>query len=175
MASIDLTKILIEKLSGENLNLTEKFDCGDSDLNEFLKEDALNYMKGKIAVTYLCLYECEVIGFYCLANDAIEVKGKPKKVLKRLGKPQRTYPAIKIGRLGIDKRFAGKGVGSRIIEITIGTALTHSDNVGCKYLSVDAYDEPYVIRFYEKNGFMHLKTKKRRKKIPMYLDLLKKI
>jgi len=132
-------------------------------------------MAGKIAVTYLCLYGGEVIGFYCLANDTIEVKGKPKRVLKRLGKPQRTYPAIKIGRLGIDKGFTGKGVGSRIIEITIGTALAHSDNVGCRYLSVDAYDEPQVIRFYEKNGFMRLKTKEIKKKILMYLDLLKKI
>jgi len=39
MMAIDLTKLRIEKLSGDNLNLTESFDCRDSDLNEFLKED----------------------------------------------------------------------------------------------------------------------------------------
>ena len=175
MGSIDLTKLRIEKLSRENLHRTEAFDCGDPDLNEFLREDALNYSTGKIAVTYICLYKGKVAGFYCLANDAIEVKGKPKKVLNRLGKPQKTYPAIKIGGLGIGKGFARKGVGSRIIEITIGSTLAYSNNVGCRYLSVDAYDEPHVTQFYEKNSFMYLKTKERKRKIPMYLDLLKRI
>jgi len=39
MNSIGLGKLRIEKLSEENLNLSESFDCGDSDLNEFLRED----------------------------------------------------------------------------------------------------------------------------------------
>ena len=29
------------------------FDCGDSDLNDFLQNDAKNYLKSMLAVTYL--------------------------------------------------------------------------------------------------------------------------
>jgi hypothetical protein len=33
------------------------FDCEDEDLNEFIREDALNQMNAKISVTYLCQYK----------------------------------------------------------------------------------------------------------------------
>jgi len=156
------------------MDIAESFDCGDSDMNEFLMKDALKYIEGKIAVTYLCFCENELIGYYSLSNDSIEIKGRDKRVLQELGKRQKTYPAIKIGRLGIDKRFWRKGIGSRIIEIVIGFGLRNSEHVGCRYISVDAYPQQEVVNFYKKNDFKCLKTKEKRKNIPMYLDLLKK-
>ncbi len=167
---IDPTKIRIEKLSEDNINLTNSFDCGDDDLNEFLKDDALNYMKEKIAVTYLCFYENKLAGYYSLSNDAIEIKGKAKKILEKLKKRQRTYPAVKIGRLGIDRRFVRKGVGTKIIDVVVGVAMVHSKEVGCRYISVDAYNQPDVIAFYQKNGFKVLKVEE--KTVPMYRDIL---
>ena len=82
--TINIKELRIEKLSENSIKLTEVFDCGDDDLNEFLKEDAVHYQKGKIAVTYLCFYMNVLVGYYSLSNDAIEIKGKAKKILDKL-------------------------------------------------------------------------------------------
>lgn len=155
--TINIKELRIEKLSENNLKFTEVFDCGDDDLNEFLKDDAFHYQKGKIAVTYLCFYMNVLVGYYSLSNDAIEIKGKAKKILDKLKKRQRTYPAIKIGRLGIDKNFSRIGIGTKIIDVIVGCARVHSNSVGCRYASVNAYNQPEVVAFYKKNNFKILK------------------
>ncbi|GAF92375.1 unnamed protein product, partial [marine sediment metagenome] len=54
-----------------------------------------------------------------MQNDAVklELEEKDKAAIK---KPHTEYPAAKIGRLGIDKSFQGKGLGKLIIQIAIG-------------------------------------------------------
>ncbi len=164
-----IRKPRIEKLT-ERHNVSS-FDCGDEQLNEFLKEDAITYQNGKVAVTYLYYTENQLIGFYCLLNDSIELTGKPKKVLDKLGKRQRSYPAIKIGRLGVYKEYPRKGIGSEMVKIIIGQALSHSERIGCRFITVDAYNTPKVLSFYLKNGFKRLK-KSVNDSVPMYLDIL---
>jgi GNAT superfamily N-acetyltransferase len=168
-SEVDLRKLRIEKI-------TEKhdvscFDCSDEQLNEFLREDAIGYQRGKIAVTYLCYLENQLAGYYCLMNDSIELKGRPKKVLDKLGKRQRNYPAIKIGRLGVCKKYPRMGIGSEMVKIIVGQALSQSEEVGCRFITVDAYSKPQVLSFYRKNGFKILK-KPVNDNVPMYLDIL---
>jgi GNAT superfamily N-acetyltransferase len=161
------------KLTEELLPLAKDFDCGDGDLNEFLKSDSLNYYNGKIAVTYLLLCDNLPVGFFCLSNDAVELKGKEKNELRKLGKAQKTYPALKIGRLGIDKSRWNKGYGTFIIKHTIGFGIVHSKKAGCRYLTVDAYNKDLPIKFYSNNGFKKLLTDEEKPSLPMYLDLIK--
>ena len=170
---INTGQLRIEKLSEDNIRFTGEFDCGDCDLNEFLKEDAVHYQKGKIAVTYLCFYSEVLVGYYSLSNDAIEIKGKTKKILDKLKKRQKTYPAIKIGRIGIDKKFSRMRIGTKIINVVLGTALIQSDSVGCRYICVDAYNQPGVVAFYENNNFRKIKSKtKEEKTLLMYRDII---
>jgi GNAT superfamily N-acetyltransferase len=169
---IDPSKVEVLKLTEDLKHLTDDFDCGDQDLNEFVKEDALTYVNGKIAVTYILSNENKAIGFFCLSNDSIEIKGKAKTTLVKEGKRQKTYPALKIGRLGIDKKYQGNGFGSFIIKHTLGLALTHSEKIGCRYLTVDAYNRDIPISFYSRNGFQKLTQDDGKENIPMYLDLL---
>ena len=84
------------------------------------------------------------------------------------------YPALKIGRLAIQKNCQGKGFGTLIVNYIVGMALIHSKKIGCRYVAVDAYNHQIALNFYTKNGFMKLKKTKRETNIPMYLDLLKK-
>ncbi len=93
---INTSQLRIEKLSEVNMAHVEVFDCGDCDLNEFLKEDAFHYQKGKIAVTYLCFYSGVVAGYYSISNDAIEIKGKAKKILNKLKNRLRFFTNLAI-------------------------------------------------------------------------------
>lgn len=167
MSKIDLTKLHIEKLSDDNLSLTEDFDCRDLDLNEFLKEDALDHQKEHIAVTYLCFYEENLVGYFTWLTDAIEIRGRDKRVFRKIGMTYRTYPAIKIGRLAIDKRYRKQGIGSYLLKTVISNVLKYSEDIGCRYITVDAY--PRVKDFY---GRMNFKIYSQRKNVVfMYLDI----
>ncbi|MFH1054708.1 MAG: hypothetical protein V1744_01295 [Candidatus Altiarchaeota archaeon] len=64
-AVTDLSDARIIRLDEGNLALTNGFDCGDKDLNEFLQEDALDHLKGKAAVTYLFMQKGNVLGYFC--------------------------------------------------------------------------------------------------------------
>jgi GNAT superfamily N-acetyltransferase len=170
---IDESRIKVVRLSEERLGLLDGFDCGDEDLNEFIKDDALNYQKGKLAVTYLLLSGARLMGYFCLSNDAVELIGAQKKEFSEAGKNQRTYPAMKIGRLGVCKSDWHTGFGSFMIKQAVGIALLESETAGCRYLTVDAYNRDIPLRFYSNNGFQMLLTKAGKENVPMYMDLKK--
>jgi hypothetical protein len=49
------------------------FDCGDSDLNEFLINDSKKYLQELLAVTYLIENDKDTIAFFSLFNDKISL------------------------------------------------------------------------------------------------------
>jgi GNAT superfamily N-acetyltransferase len=50
------------------------------------------------------------------------------------GGPEKDYPAMLIGNMGVDKKFRGKGLGSFIYEFCVGLARRLSKRVGCRYV-----------------------------------------
>ena len=61
-----------------------------------------------------------------------------------------------IGRLGVDMQFKGKGIGSQVIDYLKHWFSSNGYDSICRYLVVDAVNEPHVLYFYGKNGFMPL-------------------
>ncbi len=149
--AIDLSKLQLKKLSDSNIAIAMQFDCGDQDLNEFLKDDALKHQRERIAATYLCFYEGKVVGYFSWLTDAIEIKGRDKRVFKEIGMNYRTYPGIKLGRLAISKGYAKSGIGSYLVRIMVKNAINFSDVIGCRFMTVDAYSGAKI--FYEKLNF----------------------
>jgi len=179
LIDLDDSDVRIVKLEStpKHKELIKDFDCGDADLNEFLKNDSFRYFEGHLAVTYLIVYgdENRVIGFYCLSSDSIKIDGEDKEALVELDKDLEIYPAMKIGRLGIHTGYKRKHIGTFIIKQVAGTALLYSRDFGCRFVTVDAYNEEVPKAFYANNGFKELTAskKKKRRNVPMYLDLLK--
>jgi len=52
---LDFSRVKAERLS--KIYDVSKFDCGDEDLNDFIKNDAFIYQEKKIATTILFFYE----------------------------------------------------------------------------------------------------------------------
>lgn len=157
------------------------FDCGDSDLNEFLLSDALAYTRNLIAVTYIFenFKEKETVGFFSVLNDKITAEQTSNSGWKRFRKsiPERkrfkSYPAVKIGRLGVSLSYQSKGLGSSIIEYIKGLFLD-SNKTGCRFITVDAYNNEKTINFYKKNGFIFLTELDQKEETRlMYFDLIK--
>ncbi len=168
----------IEFIRLSNGYALKSFDCDDKDLNDFFKEDCLNYQKELLSVTYVLEKDGITIAFFSVANDNINIKtvhGNPnifdKLFRKRMpeGKRIPNYPAMKICRLGVHKDYQKKKIGSEIINYLKALFVTNN-RTGCKYITVDAYKES--LAFYEKNGFNFFTEKDVNKDTrAMYFDL----
>lgn len=166
-----MRSILHERL--RVLPLDEKYDLTmffstNNDLNDFLKNDALNSQDVLISRTYLCYYEEALVGFLTLVTDTIEVKLVETSDGVD-GYQYSKYPCIKIARVAVDKEYAGKGIGRFLLLWAVGTVYRVSRVVGCRYITVDAKKES--IQFYQKNGFKLIKKYAERNFPPMYLNM----
>ena len=140
-----------------------EFDCGDSDLNDFLLRDAKHFLAKRIANTFLLVDNGRVAAYFCLLNDKISrleiVNSQWKRIKDSFpdGKKFRSYPNIKIGRFAVSVNYRGKNIGTELM-VLIKKLLNRSQNYSAfRFLTVDAYLS--AIDFYRKNGFKEL-TKK---------------
>lgn len=162
MSLLDHSK-LIPKILSSDMDLS-LFDCGDNDLNDFIKNDAVKYQIQKLAQTMCIFFEDKLVAYYTLACDELTLK-KPEK--RRLIPFQKRfikgYPAIKIARMAITKEHQRCGLGSYLIKIIMGLALKlhNNDGVGCKFITVDAY--PARVEFYKKSKFVENIVEQERK------------
>lgn len=174
---MDLSEFSFVRL--DSGHLLKPFNCNDSDLNDFFFNDAKNYQDGLLAVTYILETSDETVAFFSLLNDKIAMQDFDtnsqwyKKISNRLpqNKRHKSYPAMKIGRLGVCVNFQGKGIGNLIIDY-LKQLFVDNNRTGCKFITVDAYRQS--LSFYEKNDFEYLTIKDRQDDTRlMYFDLIK--
>lgn len=140
----------------------EGFSCGDLDLDEFFTRDCFEYSKELLGKTYCYKLDTDINQVVCaftLANAGVRVSDLPnarkKKVESKIPhiKALKDYPAVLLARLGVSKDFRSLGIGSDVIEFVKLWFLDPYNKTGCRFLIVDAYNEPSTIAFYEKNDF----------------------
>lgn len=142
------------------------FSCGDDDLDDFFHNHALLYAKEHLGKTYVFVNNdtSEIVAFFTVSNDSIKTTFIPKNSTNRVQrkipglKHLRTYPAVLIGRLGVNKLYQDKGykIGRQIVNFIKLWFLDDDNKTGCRFLVVDAYNKPEVLSFYERNGFKYL-------------------
>ena len=175
---IDISDLTLKRLSLD-FEFSD-FDCEIQDLNEFLKDDAVNYANELMAVTYLLYDKQQLAAFFTFQNDKISYDVQRKSdwnaVSRVVNNDKRNrrggYPAVKIGRLGIDKKYKGQKIGTQILDYTKMSFVTNN-KTGCRFITVDAYNSPDVITFYEKNRFKMFPAERDNddKTKAMYFDL----
>jgi GNAT superfamily N-acetyltransferase len=72
-------------------------------------------------------------------------------------KRRRTYPAVKIGRLAVAKKYAGLGLGKQLLLSVREMYIHEQHHAGCRFITIDAYRS--ALDFYEKNRFNYLTSK----------------
>ena len=65
------------------------------------------------------------------------------------------YPAVLLAQLGVDVKYKGNHLGEQIIEYVEDWFTSDDNKSGCRHLIVDAYDEPGLLDYYQRNG-LHL-------------------
>lgn len=153
---MDLSKLSQIQLSPQTT--IKPFKCAEEDLNGFLFEDALHFQKELMAVTYLIedIRENITVAYFSLLADKISFNPEAKSVWNKINrnipnpKRRRNYPAVKIGRLAVNERYVGQGVGTFVLD-SIKYAFTTVKRLGCRFITVDALNS--AATFYENNGF----------------------
>jgi predicted GNAT family N-acyltransferase len=133
------------------------FESEDKDLNDFLMNDAKNYLKSLLAVTYMYQTDDEIIAYFSLSNDRLIKNDGENPAWNKVNrtipndKRRRSYPAVKIGRLAVAKKYEGMGMGSRVILTIKNMYINEQQHAGCRFLTLDAYRD--ALPFYQKNKF----------------------
>ncbi|MCX5873135.1 MAG: hypothetical protein NTY51_07870 [Deltaproteobacteria bacterium] len=156
-----------------------KFDCGDSDLNDFFQNDVLNHERQLFTKTY-CLYEYNaemaekspLVGLISYSNDSVRIKDfKDHEDEIPEEKRYPNIPAVKIARLAIQQDCQHLGIGSLLLNLT-KLFFTTNNRTGCRLLTLDACNDERVLAFYKRSSFnfIHEKDKNKRNRI-MFYDL----
>ena len=158
-------------------DIERNFTCGDSDLDDFFKNDSLHYSVQKLATSYVVEGEDALLAYFSIANDSISIEDFYKsssfnRFRKRFANAKRLkgYPAVKLCRLAVIEFAKGQGIGTEIVNFLKGT-FYKKQRSACRFLLVDAYRES--VDFYLKNGFTPIDDMPDLQKhtIPMYFDL----
>lgn len=156
----------------------DEFDCGVSEYNSFLCNDAEKYQKSGISSTQLLLdnKSGDIIGYFSLCMASIKLTSTEKLDCKLEEVPFQSLPSLKVGKLATSVDFKHKGYGSYLIQLIRGIATEISDSdVANRFIVVDAdiqYNDKTFV-FYLKNSFIiNESTRKSGKTISMRLDFL---
>ena len=126
--------IQIERLGAHHQRGT--FDCGEPALNEFLFRQAGQMARKGFGKTYVALADAglTVVGFVTLSAGQTQTSQLPP----HLKLPRYPAPILRIGRLAVDKRQQGQGIGQQLMSFALQLALEFSQHVGLYAVVVDA-------------------------------------
>ena len=134
-----------------------EFTCGREMLDNYLQKQANQDIKRKLSVCFVLNdEETDLLkGYYTLANNSIPQNLIPSEFRKKLPKSYTSIPTTLLGRLAIDKRFQGKGIGKLLLVDALKRSYEISKSIGSFAVIVDPLDED-AERFYNKYGFINL-------------------
>jgi GNAT superfamily N-acetyltransferase len=154
----------IQELSSEHVRA--EFSCGHESLDGFLKERASQHQKKGISKTFVAVRSSDLAacGYYSLATGAVSLENLTEE--QRKGLPKHPIPVVLLGRLAVDKRSQGQGLGEHLLLDAMRRIVQTANEIGIHAIEVDAIDET-AKQFYLKYGFTELADNPRHLYIPL--------
>lgn len=148
---------LIEQL--DKSHNKANFNSGEDSLNNYLQKQATQDIKRNLSVVYVLLDPDtrNVLGYYTLCASSILLDSIPQKHSKKLPR----YPLIPVtllGRLAIDIKLQGQGLGALLLTDALKRAAELSLRLGSMAVIVEALNSS-AIAFYEQFGVQRFLNK----------------
>ncbi len=128
------------------------FSSGDIEIDRFfIKFAGQNQFKHKIGTTYIAQNsnKSAPIGYATVSVSSLNIENIDKKEFRTL--PKYPLPILRLARLGVDRRYHGRGVGKALLRHILYLALLIEEQAGCIGIVVDAKKE--AQDFYQQYGF----------------------
>lgn len=144
----------------EHLNSNHKkaeFSCGVPMLDDYLRKQANQDIKRNLTACFVLTDESNDLlkGYYTLSNNSIPQDKIPPNYQKKLPKSYTSIPTTLLGRLAVDERYKGQGLGKLLLVDALFRSYEISDLVGSYAVIVDPIDQS-AVEFYSKYGFILL-------------------
>ena len=133
------------------------FSCGKVSLDNYLHKRAGQDIKRKLSACFILPDTNKSIqGFYTLSNDRILHNSLPEEIKKKLPQSYTNLPVTLLGRLAVDIKFKGKGMGRLLLLDALKRSYDVSrESIASMAVVVDPLDEE-AFSFYAKYGFLAL-------------------
>ncbi|MFO8034017.1 MAG: GNAT family N-acetyltransferase [Candidatus Bipolaricaulota bacterium] len=156
---------LVEPLGAEHDR--SNFSSGITALDEYLQHRANQDKRGNVTVPFVLLRRDDprVLGYYTLSACAVRLAELPSDLTRRL--PH--YPVVPttlLGRLAVDQRCRGQGLGEFLLMDALFRSSVHAQEVASYAVVVSAKNEA-ARSFYQKYGFQALSDNENRLFLPM--------
>ncbi|GIG22076.1 N-acetyltransferase GCN5 [Cellulomonas chitinilytica] len=127
------------------------FRCGVGALDGWFHDRALKNEAAGGSRTFVTLdgVDGPVVGYYSLASSSVELSDAPGPVRRNMPDP---IPVILLGRLAVDDRHQGAGLGASLLQDAIRRIAVAADVVGVRAVLVHAIDDA-AASFYRRHGF----------------------
>lgn len=129
-------------------HLLDGFDSGEGSLDQWLTLRAKPNQNAGFSRTYVIADEARVVAFCAVSSFSvwrIDATGRAR----RSSPPQ--IPAVLLGRLAVDRRFQGYGLGAALLRHAMELTVVAADLVGIRMLVVNALNER-AAGFYRRFG-----------------------
>lgn len=138
------------------------FDCGENELNQFLKTKAAKHMKVGVSNTLVMATETQladsqlkngkrpISAFYTVTPSAIERKTLPEDLARKL--PHYPVPVFLIAQLAVEKKYHGQKLGQITLIKALEFLWTINQQMPAYAVIVDCLNKN-IEKFYKKFGF----------------------
>jgi len=143
----------------------EPFSCGEEALDRYFKTQATQDIRRRIAHCFVAVEALsgQVAAYYTIAAASLPLLDLPPEEAKRLPRYP-TLPAVRIGRLAVDQKFQGRGLGGALLMDATRRCIQSPPAVYA--LLVDAKNDQ-AVAFYERFGFRSIADRPRTLFLPL--------
>jgi GNAT superfamily N-acetyltransferase len=111
------------------------------DLQDFLRDDAIEYLRQHLAHTYLGWQGDNLVGFFTLSCGILKLQEFARAEAANAGLDgiQVGIPGVLLGRLATGDRYVGRGIGGWMFREAVGIARNDiAPVIGARFLFIDA-------------------------------------
>lgn len=129
------------------------FRSDSAQLNRYLKQQVTQDIRRRVAACFVALADGQrIAGYYTLASASIRLTDLPASTGRKLPRYP-TVPAVRMGRLAVDRAFKGQGLGGALLADALERAAR--SEIAAFAMLVEAKDKS-AIAFYQHHGFISL-------------------
>lgn len=146
------TGFRLERL--ERAHPRRKFDCGQSGVNDWLRDKALQHKSKRLSATKVLLdNQNEIAGFYTLATGQVDFGDLPSDLVRKLTK--RALPVAIVAWLGVSRHHQGCTLGDRLFAQALRDCHLAGQTFAFVAVILDCVDER-AKSFYQRWDFREL-------------------
>jgi GNAT superfamily N-acetyltransferase len=147
------------------LDFTDPDGSDPLEIDKYIKSNPSKYVKNKISTIYSVKYNNKPIAYFTLSMAAIKTQHLLEEDIDNQIEFQQ-YPAMLLGRMGVDKKHQNQGVGESILLHCLGLAQEINNDIACAVLML--HTNQSKAGYYRKRGFKTTEEQSRKERPLMY-------